>query len=114
MTVTHRGFSAWITSEGSAVREYEVAVDEKANRVTCWIPSEEGKPFTVHWRDHGGKVDTAAFITLDGFVISGRFLFGDGEASREGIRTGPNTERPFVFRRVRDGGSWYFRGIHSF
>jgi hypothetical protein len=40
---THKGFSAWIVSEGKALPEYLVAVDSGSNRVQCWIPSEEGK-----------------------------------------------------------------------
>ncbi|KIK49225.1 hypothetical protein CY34DRAFT_797168 [Suillus luteus UH-Slu-Lm8-n1] len=40
---------------------------------------------------------SCAFITLDGFVVPGRFLFGEGEAYRNGVRSGPQTERPFMF-----------------
>jgi len=100
--LTHLGFSAWIVSDGKPLPEYLVAVDEKAHRVSCWIPSEEGQAFTVYWRDHGGKIDTCAFITLDGFVVPGRFLFGTGVACRQGVRTGPSTERPFVFQKVEE------------
>ncbi|GLB34829.1 hypothetical protein LshimejAT787_0203940 [Lyophyllum shimeji] len=103
--LTHRGFSAWIVVDGKPLPEYLVAVDSNANRVSCWIPSEEGKHFAVHWQDHGGKVDTCAFITLDGFVVPGRFLFGEGVASRQGVRTSPTTERPFVFRKVDETAS---------
>ncbi|KIK98724.1 hypothetical protein PAXRUDRAFT_87355, partial [Paxillus rubicundulus Ve08.2h10] len=95
--LTHRGFSAWIVSEGEELREYLVAVDANAHRVSCWIPSEVGKSFSVHWKDEGTDVNSCSFISLDGFVVPGRFLFGHGETSRDGIRTGPMTERPFIF-----------------
>jgi hypothetical protein len=39
----HRGFSAWIESNGNAIPEYLVALDETANRVSCWIPGTEGQ-----------------------------------------------------------------------
>lgn len=42
-------------------------------------------------------MNSCAFITLDGFVVPGRFLFGEGEAYRNGVRSGPQTERPFMF-----------------
>ncbi|KAF5380992.1 hypothetical protein D9615_004073 [Tricholomella constricta] len=103
--LTHRGFSAWIVVEGKPLPEYLVAVDSSKNRVSCWIPSEEGKNFAVHWKDHGGKVDSCSFITLDGFVVPGRFLFGNGEASRQGVRTSATTERPFVFQKVDEAAS---------
>ncbi|KAF9469197.1 hypothetical protein BDZ94DRAFT_1181804 [Collybia nuda] len=98
--LTHRGFSAWIMVDGKPLPEYLVAVDNNSHRVSCWIPSEEGQAFTVFWKDHGGKVDTCAFITLDGFVVPGRFLFGEGLASRQGVRTSKSSERPFMFQRI--------------
>ncbi|KAI0046161.1 hypothetical protein FA95DRAFT_1560425 [Auriscalpium vulgare] len=93
----HRGFQAWITSEGQQLPLYEPAIDTTKNRVTCWLASEEGKPFTIHWSDLGSGIDSAAYITLDGFKVPGRFLFGQGETKRTGVRTGQNSERPFVF-----------------
>ncbi|KAJ7724457.1 hypothetical protein DFH07DRAFT_1067029 [Mycena maculata] len=100
--LTHRGFSAWIVVEGKPVPEYLVAEDNKASRVSCWIPSEEGQKFKIYWKDHGGKVDSCAFITLDGVVVPGRFLFGSGETFRQGVRSSVNTERPFVFQKVEE------------
>ncbi|KAH0583727.1 hypothetical protein H2248_009334 [Termitomyces sp. 'cryptogamus'] len=98
--LTHRGFSAWIVVDGKPLPEYLIAVDSNKNCVSCWIPSEEGKSFSVYWQDHGGQVDTCSFITLDGLVVPGRFLFGCGTASRQGVRTSLSTERPFVFQKV--------------
>ncbi|KAJ7273326.1 hypothetical protein C8J57DRAFT_1317550 [Mycena rebaudengoi] len=98
--LTYRGFSAWIVADGKPLPEYLVAEDTKASKISCWIPSSEGQKFTVHWKDHGGKVDTCSFITLDGFVVPGRFLFGEGETWRQGVRSSMNTERPFMFQRV--------------
>lgn len=41
--LTHRGFSAWIVVDGKPLPEYLVAVDQNQHRVSCWVPSEEGK-----------------------------------------------------------------------
>ncbi|KIM48895.1 hypothetical protein M413DRAFT_89409 [Hebeloma cylindrosporum] len=101
----HRGFSAWIESNGNAVPEYLVALDETANRVSCWIPGIEGQTFTVYWQDHGGTIDSCAFITLDGLVVPGRFLFGDGIASRGGVRVSKSSEKPFIFQKVPENVS---------
>ncbi|KAI6028677.1 hypothetical protein F5J12DRAFT_390315 [Pisolithus orientalis] len=103
--LTHREFSAWIVSNNQPLPEYLVAVDEKAGRVSCWIPSEAGKQFSVHWRDHGSNVHTCSFISLDGFVVPGRFLYGTGNASREGVRSGPTSERPFIFAEYHGASS---------
>ncbi|KAF8550452.1 hypothetical protein OG21DRAFT_1419644 [Imleria badia] len=96
--ITQREFSAWIVCEGKPLREYLVAVDSNASKVSCWIPSEARKNFSVHWRDTGSRAYSCAYISLDGFQVPGRFLTGYGETSREGVRTGSHTERPFVFR----------------
>lgn len=58
----------------------------------------------MYWRDHGGNVDSCAYIGLDGFMVPGRFLFGKGIAFREGVRSGSTTERPFMFSRLDETG----------
>lgn len=110
---THRGFSAWITSEGHPLHEYSVAVDKNTNKASCWIPSDAGK-VGYCWRtseqrsDHNateilraleGRRIASTFMWLHrpGFVVPGRFLNGYGETWRGGVRTGPQTERPFMF-----------------
>ncbi|KAK7020449.1 hypothetical protein R3P38DRAFT_2969533 [Favolaschia claudopus] len=100
--LTFRGFSAWIVVDGKPVPQYLVAEDPQASRISCWIPGDEGQNFSVHWKDHGGKIDSCAFITLDGLVVPGRFLFGSGEASRSGVRTSARTERPFMFQTIEE------------
>jgi hypothetical protein len=66
--------------------------------VACVSPGRQ--TFAVHWRDDGGGVDTAAYINLDGTVVPGRFLFGRGETYRDAMRSGPSSERPFMFSKV--------------
>ncbi|KXN92220.1 hypothetical protein AN958_08673 [Leucoagaricus sp. SymC.cos] len=100
--LTHRGFSAWIVVDGKTLPEHLVSVDDSANKVSCWIPSEEGKAFTVYWQDHGGKVETCGYIMLDGYLAPGRFLYGEGTTWRGGVRTGPASERPFIFQKVEE------------
>ncbi len=63
------------------------------------------KIFTVHWRDHGGGVDSASYIYLDGYLVPGRFIFGIGDAQRSGARVGPALERPFTFAKAEGGKS---------
>lgn len=48
---------------------------------------------------------TAAYIELDGITIPGKFLHGSGTTWRSGIRTGVESERPFVFAKVPDEGA---------
>ncbi|KAJ7632810.1 hypothetical protein FB45DRAFT_913559 [Roridomyces roridus] len=100
--LTHRQFSAWIVVDGKPVPEFLVADDPENAQVSCWIPSEPDQKFIVHWKDHGTGVDTCAFISLDGLPIPGRYLFGTGQTYRGGVRSGENTERPFMFHKVEE------------
>ncbi|KAL4253146.1 hypothetical protein ABKN59_004149 [Abortiporus biennis] len=97
--ITHRGFSAWISSEGRNLPTFEPNVDTTENKISCWVPSEEGKAFTVHWQDHGGGIDTAAYIYLDGYIVPGQFLYGDGRGERSAVRVENGKERPFTFAK---------------
>ncbi|KAI0374883.1 hypothetical protein BV20DRAFT_934733 [Pilatotrama ljubarskyi] len=96
-----RGFSAWITSDDLELIEFEPRIDQNNNTVTCWIAGPIGKTFIVHWRDHGSQVDSASYIYVDGFKVSGQFLYGYGEELRRGVRVGPKEERPFIFSRIQ-------------
>ncbi|KAN0140936.1 hypothetical protein V8E53_001380 [Lactarius tabidus] len=95
-----RKFSAWISTNGIPLPVFQPVVDANNSRVTSWIACDKGETFRVHWRDEGSRIDTAAYITLDGYKVPGHYLWGKGETSRGGIRTGPNTERPFTFANV--------------
>lgn len=107
LELTHRGFSAWIECENKHIPVFKPELDNARQRITCWIPSEPGEEFTIHWKDRGegGGVDTASYIYLDGFMVPGKYLFGFGEASRGGVRVGPTAERPFVFGHVETDGN---------
>ncbi|OSX65335.1 hypothetical protein POSPLADRAFT_1135526 [Postia placenta MAD-698-R-SB12] len=95
------GFSAWITCPDGEIVEYDTMVNTQGDVMYCWIPSEIDKPFSVHWRDHGGGIDTATYIKLDGETAPGQFLMGEGEAERSAIRVAENAERPFLFSEVK-------------
>ncbi|OCH92214.1 hypothetical protein OBBRIDRAFT_818381 [Obba rivulosa] len=100
--LAHLSYAAWVTCEGKELSEYEVTLDKRKNRVTCWIPSQAGKTFTVHWRDMGSSVESATYLYLDGTVVPGHFLFGSGTAERGSMRVGEAEERPFMFATVQE------------
>ncbi|KAM5535168.1 hypothetical protein V8D89_011104 [Ganoderma adspersum] len=96
----HRGFSAYITTNGLELVEFEPRVNQQTHTVTCWIAGPVGQPFIVHWRDHGSKVDSASYIYVDGFKVSGQFLYGKGDELRRGVRVASEEERPFMFSPI--------------
>lgn len=50
-------------------------------------------------------MDTCSYISLDGITVPGRFLLGDGIASRSGARADQYRERPFKFMKIPDNGA---------
>ncbi|KAF9533953.1 hypothetical protein CPB83DRAFT_844824 [Crepidotus variabilis] len=44
-------FQAWVSVDDRPLQEYGVTQSEDGSQVTCWIVSEEGKAFTILWRD---------------------------------------------------------------
>lgn len=64
------------------------------------------------WQDHGGKVDTCGYISLDGITVPGRFLLGEGIASRSGARADPYRERPFKFMEVPENSAQAHAHLH--
>lgn len=114
---THKEFTAWITVDGRKLPEFKVTAEENGRKVACYIPSQPGQVrrvsscilvksltvyqrFSVHWKDSGSNTFTAGYIQCDGFIASGRFLSGYGEQMRSGVRSGPDTERPFMFATI--------------
>jgi len=100
-----RGFLAWILVDGKEVNQY--GVETKESKVTCWIPSEAGKKFTVRWKDSAPYRDvvTAGYVYLDGIRCGGRFINRSvgtqvDTVERSSAATSITTERPYVFSPI--------------
>ncbi|KAF5330474.1 hypothetical protein D9619_005912 [Psilocybe cf. subviscida] len=101
--LTHRGFSAWIHSEGAPVPEYLVSMPDAKNCVNCWIPGKPGSKFTVFWQDETNSgIASCSYINIDGTHVPGKFLHGSGFSAKSGVRISKDAERPFVFEAVMD------------
>ncbi|KAK1231538.1 hypothetical protein PQX77_005330 [Marasmius sp. AFHP31] len=96
--------SAWITVDDKPLEEYDVEVDEGSNRVTCWIASEVGKPYKVHWRDDEFRWPTSGWVHVDGHGCGGKTI--ESKTAEQtmcmlGIRKDGTTCSPFTFSSVR-------------
>lgn len=124
--LTYGDFDAWLECDGERMPVYDAKLDPASREVSCFLLAEEGKvssaiivspslvvdgysrslqSFTIHWRDRGSGVASAAYIELDGVTVPGKFLHGNGQTFRSGVRTGPESERPFVFAKVPDSSA---------
>ncbi|KAF8972252.1 hypothetical protein BDZ97DRAFT_1018589 [Flammula alnicola] len=81
-------FFAWITVDDREQAEYGVEYSDDLLHASCWIASEEGKNFVIHWRDTVRPNDSIGRTLVDGV----RCGVSQG-ISRRGYRTDPRDER---------------------
>ncbi|KAJ7933794.1 hypothetical protein B0H13DRAFT_1951984 [Mycena leptocephala] len=85
-------FSAWITIEGVEAAEYNIEVSENQQELSCWIPSEVGKKFTVNWTNVSAPVDGHK-CGFEAIASETRPI----TAFMDGIAETDTKTRPFVF-----------------
>ncbi|KDQ14882.1 hypothetical protein BOTBODRAFT_32243 [Botryobasidium botryosum FD-172 SS1] len=99
--ITHRGFSAWITSDNQPLEEFRPEIEGADERtVACWIPSEVGRKFEVNWTDIHGGVATAGDVAIDGALKAKCIIHGyrvRATTSAEGVYVSQSQHKPFLF-----------------
>ncbi|EJF65858.1 hypothetical protein DICSQDRAFT_151905 [Dichomitus squalens LYAD-421 SS1] len=93
MPLSVKGYTAHICCDGKELEQYDVQQEDERT-VTCWIPSEAGKAFSVHWGDPSSTT-MQVIVSVDGRVVLRR--------GQEGKRTGvfsKLTDRPGRIRAV--------------
>ncbi|KIY72137.1 hypothetical protein CYLTODRAFT_418120, partial [Cylindrobasidium torrendii FP15055 ss-10] len=96
--------SAWITINGQKCEEFDTKISEDGEHATCWIPSQAGKEFVVHFAD-SPQTPTDYTLKLDGSKCGGKVCrMPDGlrhQYAVDGKAVGPTTIRPFSFAAIR-------------
>ncbi|KAJ7141250.1 hypothetical protein C8R44DRAFT_763059 [Mycena epipterygia] len=98
--LTSAEFSAWITVDGVEAPEYNIEVSENQQGFSCWIPSEVGKKFAVHWTNMSAPGLTGGGVQVDGHKCGFEAIASDTRpisAFMDGIPEGSTKTRPFVF-----------------
>jgi hypothetical protein len=93
-------FSAWITIEGVEAAEYNIEVSENQQELSCWIPSEVGKKFTVNWTNVSAPGLTGGGVQVDGHKCGFEAIASETRpitAFMDGIAETDTKTRPFVF-----------------
>ncbi|KIY63010.1 hypothetical protein CYLTODRAFT_426459 [Cylindrobasidium torrendii FP15055 ss-10] len=98
------GVQAWVCVDGVRCEEFQETVSENGRDVTCWIASEAGKTFSIHWTDV--PVDqTAYMLTIDGASVGGVCCKDPNgrriENTMTGRRVAATEERPFMFAPIK-------------
>ncbi|KAI0702805.1 hypothetical protein C8T65DRAFT_831091 [Cerioporus squamosus] len=96
------GHEVWITCDGESLPEYQVQVEGDGKTVACFVPSESGKNFAIHWNDHVKATWLLYAFTLDGRNIShGSISSAGSSGKRAGVLTDADIEQPFQFADLK-------------
>ncbi|KAF5375823.1 hypothetical protein D9757_011186 [Collybiopsis confluens] len=97
----HKSFSASVIVDGKPLEEYSVKTVKKkggTTTVTCWIPSEAGKRYEVHWKDSACKQPTKGRLYIDGHPCGGKICQKKNQIKiQRGIRQAETTLTSFEF-----------------
>ncbi|OJT04175.1 hypothetical protein TRAPUB_5127 [Trametes pubescens] len=96
MPVELNGYSAHICCDGKELETYDVRVEDEKN-ISCWIPSEEGKRFIVHWSDESSSTTMQVKVLVDGRCIGITAHPPNRTGRRDGMFETSGTLRPFLF-----------------
>ncbi|KAG9014038.1 hypothetical protein FRB94_000235 [Tulasnella sp. JGI-2019a] len=114
--ISHRGFSASVLIDGMPTPIYQPEYDSHTGDLleelpskrirTCWIPSLEGKNFSVAFQnDEGEDAEHAscAHIFVDGKDVASAIMRPGRvkPAVRHGAKVSPSVIKPFTFSRIR-------------
>ncbi|KZT57653.1 hypothetical protein CALCODRAFT_555216 [Calocera cornea HHB12733] len=69
-----RHYRAYLMADGEKLPEYKVEIVDNGNTVRCWVPSEVGREFSIHWKDTAKVSQTAGYVYVDGEHVGGRFI----------------------------------------
>ncbi|KAJ3732418.1 hypothetical protein DFJ43DRAFT_308965 [Lentinula guzmanii] len=100
MPLTFQDFSAWIEVDGSELPIFDIK--QTGNEVTCWIPSESEKNFSVKLSTGKRAISMVGDIFMDGKHLDGRAMHaGEPQTfTSSGVLTTATSERPFVFSKL--------------
>ncbi|KAJ7646751.1 hypothetical protein FB45DRAFT_781080 [Roridomyces roridus] len=95
-----KDFTAWISIDGLPLPCHNIETSENQQNISCYIPSEVGKPFSVHWCNVSAPGLTGGGVTVDGHRCGFEAIAAETrpiEASMDGIAETETLTRPFVF-----------------
>ncbi|KAF8343542.1 hypothetical protein F5887DRAFT_289695 [Amanita rubescens] len=96
-------FCARIKIDNDDLPEYDVQIDENEKLVSCWIPSEAGKNFSVCCSITGPlSTDIEWRVLLDGFLAAGKLKRKSSKSkwNRSYCRISPTAVRDFSFSSI--------------
>ncbi|TFY66258.1 hypothetical protein EVG20_g4832 [Dentipellis fragilis] len=100
MPLEHRDFAVHISCDGKEIPHYRSeTLSEK--QISCWIPSEVGKEFAVHYEQPKKEFGYGVKVYCDGRLMRGKSGWSGMKGSIKGVRTSPHTISAFMFSNVK-------------
>ncbi|KAH8822942.1 hypothetical protein DL96DRAFT_1619929 [Flagelloscypha sp. PMI_526] len=100
------GYNVWITVDNedmhpSPMPEYAARV-ENDRHTSCYIPSAEGKQFSIHWTDTQRR-QTAGYCYIDGSSVGGKVIrepWNSNTVKHDAFQLTSTTSTPFRFSKL--------------
>ncbi|TDL17087.1 hypothetical protein BD410DRAFT_583940 [Rickenella mellea] len=74
-------YEALVQCDGAPLPEHGVLVEGQT--VSCWIPSQVGKAFTISWQQHGRTVASRGYVSVDGTCVGVATRHGNDALQRQ-------------------------------
>ncbi|KAI0356946.1 hypothetical protein OH77DRAFT_1423213 [Trametes cingulata] len=113
MPLNLNAYTAHICCDGEELKAYDVQI-EGGKTVSCWIASEKGKNFSVHWGDESAKTLMDVEVFMDGRSVD-RVQHSESKAEHlTHAYVGPDQVRRFAFAPLMlTGSSDDDKALHS-
>jgi len=110
LTALGYSFTAWITVDGASCPIYGLRNSSSVRDATCWIPSDEGKKFSVNWNTRSRDRPLYAQLWIDGVFCATSWMLDARNFPHEHQPMGQSfsfattsdyTRRDFVFSSIQ-------------
>ncbi|KZV85296.1 hypothetical protein EXIGLDRAFT_775723 [Exidia glandulosa HHB12029] len=101
-SISHSNFEAWVECDGKALPVYGVEVN--GTKATCWIASQAGKAFSVHFKMHDTcEVTYSGRAYVDGIKVDGRVFrpHTRAECTFRDMNPTPTTRQKLYFSKLK-------------
>ncbi|KZT57637.1 hypothetical protein CALCODRAFT_495875 [Calocera cornea HHB12733] len=94
-------YETWIEVDDVRLKEYAVESRIEERDIRCWIPSQEGKNFVIHYKDHSESRTIQWKLCADGHECGSIFTLPDKpQVAEAGMPISATEEQLYHFARV--------------
>ncbi|KAH9941713.1 uncharacterized protein BXZ73DRAFT_41913 [Epithele typhae] len=103
----HKSYEVWLKVDGERLPEYNLEMEgDDQKTAACYVPSERGKHFAIHWRDHKATDYLSLEFTIDGTRLRSAQYCDPGKTGfKADVRRDAEYTHPLMFSdlQITDG-----------